>query len=173
MFCNSGEIIPLVRYRTKLHYLSLVMRKRLLACAKTKTQISFAVTVKLISAFVFATRIVQSLYLLNAKFQASSHLVWLHSPVSVRPGRKPGRPVFSQRGSLRKACSSRVPNTLSSLCCLTAGNFCTQDTSKKSSVNTMMHCTLKVSISLYLQVCWCEYVAHIQDWANGNNSSTA
>ena len=44
------------------------------AYAKTKTQISFAVTEKLISAFVFATRIVQYLYFLNAKFQASSHL---------------------------------------------------------------------------------------------------
>ena len=44
--------------------------------AKTKTQISFAVTAKLISAFVFATRIVQSLNFLYTKFQASSHLVW-------------------------------------------------------------------------------------------------
>ena len=33
------------------------------------------------------------------KFQASSHLLWLYSPVCVRPGRKPRRPVFSQRGS--------------------------------------------------------------------------
>ena len=38
------------------------MRKPVLAYAKTKTQISFAVTAKLISAFVFATRIVQALY---------------------------------------------------------------------------------------------------------------
>ena len=37
-------------------------------------QISFAVAAKLISAFVFATRIVQSLYFLNPKFQAYSHL---------------------------------------------------------------------------------------------------
>ena len=29
----------------------------------------------------------------------SSHLVWLYSLVCVRPGRKPRRPVFSQRGS--------------------------------------------------------------------------
>ena len=43
--------------------------------AKTKTQISFAVTAKLISVFVFATRIVQSLFFLNPKFQASSHLL--------------------------------------------------------------------------------------------------
>ena len=42
---------------------------------KTKTQISFAVTAKLISVFVFATRIVQSLFFLNLKFQASSHLL--------------------------------------------------------------------------------------------------
>ena len=67
---------------------------------KTKTQISFMVTAKLISAFVFATRIVQSLYCLNTKFQASSHLLWLYSPVCVKPGRKPRRPVFSQRGSI-------------------------------------------------------------------------
>ena len=66
-------------------------------------QISFAVTAKLISAFVFATRIVQSFYFLNPKFQASSHLVWLYSPVCVGPGRKPRRPVFSQRGSYELA----------------------------------------------------------------------
>ena len=70
--------------------------------AKTKTQISFAVTTKLISAFVFATWIVQSLYCLNPKFQASSHLLWLYSLVCVEPCRKPRRPVFSQRGSFEK-----------------------------------------------------------------------
>ena len=68
--------------------------------AKTKTQISCAVTAQLISAFVFATRIVQSLYFLNPKFQAPSHLQWLYSTVCVGPGRKPRRPVFSQRGSI-------------------------------------------------------------------------
>ena len=69
------------------------------AYAKTKTQISFAETAKLISAFVFALYIVQSLYFLNPKFQASSHLLSLYSLVCVGPGRKPRRPVFSQRGS--------------------------------------------------------------------------
>ena len=62
-------------------------------------QISFAVTAKLISAFLFATRIVQSIYFLNPKFQASCHLLWLCSPVCVGPGGNPRRPVFSQRGS--------------------------------------------------------------------------
>ena len=33
------------------------------------------------------------------KFQALSNLVWLYSPVCVGPGRKPGRLVFSERGS--------------------------------------------------------------------------
>ena len=75
------------------------MSHRLFAYAKTKTQISFAVTAKLISAFVFATRIEQSLYFLYVKFQASNHLMRLYSPVSVGPCRKPRRPVFSQRGS--------------------------------------------------------------------------
>ena len=66
---------------------------------KQKTQISFAVTAKLIIAFVFAIRIGQSLYYLHPKLQASSHLLWLYRPVCVGPGRKPRRPVFSQRGS--------------------------------------------------------------------------
>ena len=61
---------------------------------------------KLISAFVLAIRIVQSLYYINPKFQAFSHLLWLYSPVCVGPGRKPRRPVFSQRGSF--SASSRV-----------------------------------------------------------------
>ena len=80
-------------------YLSLVMRKPAFAYAKTKTQISCAVTAQVISAFVFAIRLVQSLYSLNPKFQTSSHLLWLCSPVCVGPGRKPRKPVFSQRGS--------------------------------------------------------------------------
>ena len=50
-------------------YLRRVVRKSAFAYAKTKTQISFAisfaVTVKLISPFIFATRIVQTLYFLN------------------------------------------------------------------------------------------------------------
>ena len=80
--------------------MSRVMRKtRFLHMRKAKTQISFAVTAKLISAFVFATPIVQSLYFLNPKFQASSHLLWLYMLVCVGTGGKPRRPVFSQGGS--------------------------------------------------------------------------
>ena len=36
----------------------------------------------------------------NSEIQASSHILWLNSPVCVRPGRKPRRPVFSERGSI-------------------------------------------------------------------------
>ena len=46
-------------------------------------------TAKLISAFVFATRIVHFLVFLNPKFQASSLLLWLCSLICVRPVRKP------------------------------------------------------------------------------------
>ena len=81
-------------------YMSFVLRKPPFCICEKKTQISYAVTAKLISAFVFATQIVQSLYCLNPKFQASSHLLWLHSPVCIEPGRKPRRPVFSERGSI-------------------------------------------------------------------------
>ena len=46
-------------------------------------------TAKLISAFAFATRIVQFLFYLNAKFQASSSFLCLNRPVCVGPVRKP------------------------------------------------------------------------------------
>ena len=65
------------------------MRKPTICIREKKTQISFAVTAKLISVFVFATWIVQYLYFLNTKFQASSHLQWLHSLVCVRPRQNP------------------------------------------------------------------------------------
>ena len=42
-----------------------------------------------ISAFVFATRIVQFLFYLNPKFQASSSFLLLCRPVCVRPVGKP------------------------------------------------------------------------------------
>ena len=54
-----------------------------------KQRHSNAVTAKLISAFVFATQIVQSLYFLNTKFQASSSFLCLYRPVCVGPVRKP------------------------------------------------------------------------------------
>ena len=46
-------------------------------------------TAKLISAFVFATRIVQFLFFLNPKFQVSSFFLCLYRSVCVRPVRKP------------------------------------------------------------------------------------
>ena len=72
------------------------MRKLAFEYAETKTQISFVVTAKLINAFVFATRIVQSFYFLNPNVQASSNLLWLYSPVCVGPGRRPRRLVSSR-----------------------------------------------------------------------------
>ena len=69
------------------------------AKAKTKAHISFAVTAKLISAFVFATRIVHFMCFLNPKFSASSNLLCLYSLICVRPGRNPKVLVFSRTGS--------------------------------------------------------------------------
>ena len=53
-----------------------------------------SVAAQLISASVFAIRIIQSLIYLNPKFQASSHLLWLYSTICVGPGRKPRILVF-------------------------------------------------------------------------------
>ena len=88
-----------VKAYTSLWYWASLWENRLFAYATTKPQISCAVTAQQISAFVLATRIVQSLFYLNPKFQASSCCLWVYSLVCVRPGRKPRRPVFSQRGS--------------------------------------------------------------------------
>ena len=53
--------------------------------------------VQLISAFAFATYIVQSLFFLNPIFQASSHLLWLSSLNYVGPYRKPKEQVSLRR----------------------------------------------------------------------------
>ena len=75
--------------------MSRVIKKPAFCICENKDADQLAVKAKLISAFVFATRIVQSLYFLNPKFQVSSHLLWLYSPVCIGPGRKP-RKRFSQ-----------------------------------------------------------------------------
>ena len=62
-----------------------------------------------------AIRIVQSLYYLHLKFQASSHLLWLYRPVCVGPSRKPRRPVFSERGS-NNSCNHSKSQTMGSSC---------------------------------------------------------
>ena len=73
----------------------------LFAYVKTKTQISCAVTVQLISPFVFAIQMVQSLYYLNPKFQASSHLLWLYRSVCVGPSRNPEDRFSHNEANLR------------------------------------------------------------------------
>ena len=93
--------------------MNLVVRKPAFCICENKDADQLrGVTAKLISAFVFATRIVQSLYVLNPKFQASSHLLYLYSPVCVGPGRKPRRPVLSQRGSYVKDKGVDQPATV-------------------------------------------------------------
>ena len=92
-WCLEFQILKFER----LYYMSLLVRK--LAFCTCENKDADQLRCKLISAFVFATRKVQSLYFINPKFQASSHLLWLYSPVRVRSGRKSRRPVFSHRGS--------------------------------------------------------------------------
>ena len=102
--CNSNCSLVIrsssVISYNNIHKWAATWENRIFAYAKTKPQISCAVTAQLISAFVFATWIVQSLYFLYPKFRVSSYLLWLYSPVCVGPGRKPRRPVFWRRGSI-------------------------------------------------------------------------
>ena len=97
---HDGETMKRV-HCCKYQHCNLDLKKTTACIEPRREKTVFAyVTAKLISAFVFETRIKQSLFFLNPKFQASSHLLWLHSPVCVGPGRKSRNPVFSQRGSI-------------------------------------------------------------------------
>ena len=71
-----------------LAYLSSLMRKPTICMGENKDADQLR-TAKLISALFFATLKVQFLFLLNLKFQASSCLQWLYSPVCVGPVKKP------------------------------------------------------------------------------------
>ena len=64
------------------------LRKPDFCICENKDADQLPVTAKLISAFNFATQIIQSLFYLNPKFQASSHLLQLYL-ICVEPGRKP------------------------------------------------------------------------------------
>ena len=88
---------PLKDVRCRHHYLSRIVRKPDFCLCENKGAFS---------AFVFATRIVQFLFYLNPKLQASSSFLSLYRPICVGPGRKPRRPVFSRRGSFHVHNSS-------------------------------------------------------------------
>ena len=93
-------------------HLSRIMRKPTICICETKDpQVSFAITAKLISASVFATWIVQSLYFLNLKFPASSHLQWLYSLDCVRSGQNPHcwfSPVATHLESFKQSMRPKV-----------------------------------------------------------------
>ena len=65
--------------------MGLVVRKPVFAYVKTKMQISCTVPAKLISSFVFATWIVQSILYIHQKFPASSHILYGYSLLYIRP----------------------------------------------------------------------------------------
>ena len=85
---------------TAMYHMSRAMKKPDFCLCENKAQVSFAVTAKLISAFVFATRIVHFLFFIKPKFHASSFFLKLYMPVCVRPGRNSRRLVFSRRCSI-------------------------------------------------------------------------
>ena len=69
-----------------MNYISFTIEHR---SAHEKTNNLHMFTAKLICVFVFATGIVQFLFYLNPKFQASSSFLCLYSPVCVGSFRKP------------------------------------------------------------------------------------
>ena len=67
-----------------------------------KITICYRRIAKLISAFVFATRMVHFLYFLNPKLPDSNHLLCLYRPVCVRPGRYPKQRKLEVKGTSRQ-----------------------------------------------------------------------
>ena len=90
------------------HYkdsMSRDVRKPDFCICKNKDADQLLGNLEAVSAFVFAKRIVWYLYFLNLKFQVPCHLLWLHSPVCVGPGREPQRRVFLIRRSFSLSTS--------------------------------------------------------------------
>ena len=94
MSLNYSEHIFVSRdvYKKLLHQykVSLVMKKPAFCIFENKD--ADQLRGYLISAFVFATWIVQPLFYLDSKFQASSHLLFVYSLVCVRA--KPPKTCF-------------------------------------------------------------------------------
>ena len=84
-----------------MYQLSLVMRKPAFCICVNKDADQLRSNCAADQRLCFRYTDSTSLYYLNPKFQGSSHLMRLYSPVCVEPGRKPRRPVFSQRGSIK------------------------------------------------------------------------
>ena len=70
-----------------LRNMSRVMRKTDFCIRENKDADSCAVNAQMISTLVFALQIVQSLFFLNPKFQASSLFLRLYRSVCVRSGK--------------------------------------------------------------------------------------
>ena len=102
------------------------MRKPTNVYAKT----SCAVIAQVISAFVYATQIGQSLFLLlNPNFQASSLLLSLYRPVFVGLGREPKWLVLSCKGSCNNEGTNNILRPLqhNAFCSVTNGIRCILD----------------------------------------------
>ena len=69
---------------SKMYRMSCIVSKPTFRICQKQRSRSASQAAKLISAFVFATRLVQFIYFLNPKFSASSRLLCLYSSVCVR-----------------------------------------------------------------------------------------
>ena len=97
-FCFLAYWVPFLKEANLLH-----MRKQ-----RRRSALQY-------STFVFARQIVQSLFYLNPKFQASSYLLGLYSLVCVGPVGNLEDHFFSQRGS---SYSIQYMQLLHNLCIL-------------------------------------------------------
>ena len=99
IFASKSRVKVCVQWRLfKLHYLSLVMRKPAFCICENKDadQLRSSCAADQCLCFCYMD---STMTLLSKSKISSLKLLWLCSLVCVGPGRKPRRPVFSQRGS--------------------------------------------------------------------------
>ena len=128
-FTNLNASMVSLAYRRSLLQLtqmSRVMRKQTFCkCENKDADQHFCNFDKLISAFVFAPLVEQSLCFLNPKVQVSGHLLYLYSLVCVGPGRNPEHLSSTLSfGLMTCFCSTALCSTLcpiSGFCSLSVG----------------------------------------------------
>ena len=90
-------LLERVSLHSQNNHLSRVVRKLVFCICENKDADQLRGYREADQRLCFRYLIVQPLYFIYTKFQASSHVLWLqYSLICVGPGRKPRRPVFSQ-----------------------------------------------------------------------------
>ena len=92
---RSDGLVHISQVWCNFWYMSIVVRKQAFCMCKIKDPDQFCGSWQADQHLYFRSRILKSLYFLNPKFQASTSLLWLYSPVCVGHVKNP-KDLFSR-----------------------------------------------------------------------------